>query len=135
MRCVPGDLGVHVGVQAWRLWFNCKEAWERSGDFLERAIRRVGSCIYLCTGFTYPLFLPPLPHYPQLCSLRLLSSRQVCQTPLLALRGLVPGSFPWGGGEWVPLVLHIHLSGPAVLGLDCSELACCERRQEAPASP
>lgn len=121
---MPGDLGVHV-VQAWWLWFNCIEAWERSGDFLERAIRRVGSCIYLCTGFTFPLFLPPPLHYPQLCSLRLLSSRQVCQTQLLALRGLVPGSFPWGwGGGWVPLVLHIHLPGPAVRGLDYCELAC-----------
>lgn len=64
VRCVPGDLGVHVGVQAWWLWFNCVEAWpdtvvwERSGDFLERAIRRVGSCIYLCAGSPFPLFLP-----------------------------------------------------------------------------
>lgn len=96
MRLCLGISG-SMWVQAWRLWFNCIEAWERSGDFLERAIRRVGSCIYLCTGFTIPLFLPPPPYYPQLCSLRLLSSRQVCQTPLLALRGLVPGSFPWEG--------------------------------------
>lgn len=127
------DLGVQVGVQVgvtalglsvWR--YAQIQLLEKVQKFLERAIRRGGSCIFVLPPPTFPS-----PCHSPLCSPRLSSSRQGCQTRLLLLRGLVPGSFPWKGwGERVPLVPHNSISQGQLCTADRDY---CGGQQEAPA--
>lgn len=96
------------GLTVWR-YGQIHLFGKMSGDFWKGRLEEEAP-VCLC----WPLSLPSPCHSP-LCSLRLLSSRRVCQTLLLALRGLVPGSFPWEVGDRCPWSHTIHLPRPATV--------------------